>query len=138
MAKLLPSLGRDSKQFGLEPTATAPLERKDAATRRAVGSSTAYPYVGQPYTPLGPDVDRMVKDGYEKVIWVFRGIDAIADKMSSWPIECGEVDPDDPDSWKAVRDPIVPLLNQYTNIIERSAKYFRYRLVSQLLLSKKG
>lgn len=127
MVKFLPSFG------GGEP-----LERKDEASGRAAqGSRGGYVYAGQPYTPAGADVDRMVKDGYEKVIWVFRAIDAIADKMSGWPILC--MDGTDPEDWKAVKDePALALLNQYANAQERSAKYFRYRVVSQLLLSKPG
>lgn len=122
----LPSFGRKD---------AAPLEVKDAATQRASAGSRGGTYAGQPYTAPGVNVDRLVRDGYEKVIWAFKAVDAIADKMSGWPITCMEGQ--EPD-WKQVEDDILPLLNSYSNEIERTAKYFRYRLVSQLLLSKRG
>lgn len=137
---LLPSLGREDKAVRRPTPLGVVLETKDAQTRRASqGSRGVYAYPGQPYTPPGANFDRLVKDGYEKVIWAFRGIDAIADKMSSWPIQAVRMDEEDSEKFTVVKgEPIVPLLNTYTNIIERSAKYFRYRLISQLLLSKKG
>jgi len=113
---------------------TGGFERKDAATRRASGGR-GFTYQGEPYTPIGADVDRMVKDGYERVIWVFKSVDAIAEKLSQWTIESTE---GRGENLKVVDDALLPLLNDYSNGIERAAKYFKYRAVSQLLLSKKG
>lgn len=110
------------------------LERKSPDTDRRASAGAGYVFSGNPYIPNW-DVDRMVRDGYEKVIPVFRAIDAIADKISSWPIKVMEGD--EPD-WKKVEDPIADLLNQRANTIDGAAKFFRYRLVTQFLVSKKG
>lgn len=121
MPRWLPSLGRL-------------LETKDAATQRGSAGPT-FVFAGNPY--IGNwSMDRIVKDGYEKVIPVFKAIDAIADKVSDWPIKCMQgTEPD----WKQIPDdPILDLLNGQTNIIDGDSKFFRYRLVSQFLMSKAG
>lgn len=113
------------------------LETKTAADRRA-NQGAGYFFGGNPYVH-GWDVDRMVRDGYEKVIWIFKSVDAIAEKASSWPIRSFKGDKDDdPSEWKKVKDPILDLLNIRTNDLDGPAKAFRYRLSSQLLLSKPG
>lgn len=110
------------------------LEVKDAATRRAA--------VGPQYVSSGTayvdkwDVDRVVRDGYEKVIVVFSAIDKIADKVSGWPIKCVQGVGDDA---KDVADePALELLNVWSNRIDGDAKFFRYRVAAQLLMSKRG
>lgn len=132
VVKFLPGFGGAPRY---ESKGTPPLETKDAATRRA-SAGRGFVYGNQPYTPPGANIDRMIRDGYEKVIWVFKGVDATAEKLSSWPIACMEgFEPD----WKEVDDEdALGLLNQYSNVIERQAKAFRYRLYSQFMLSKKG
>lgn len=113
--------------------ASARTERKDDATRRS-GSAPAFMSAGLGYSSDW-DVDRAVKDGYEKVIWAFSAIDAIATKASSWPIRVMEGD--EPD-WRRVDDPLATVLNTRANLIDGPARFFRYRLSSQLILSKAG
>lgn len=107
-------------------------ERKDAQTRRA--SSIAPWYRGRAYV-ADWNVERAVKDGYERSIWVFRSVDAIATNASKLPIIQVEGGEDGP----PVRspDPVIRLLNRKANEWETAAQ-FRYRLSSQLLLSKRG
>lgn len=109
-------------------------EKKDAADRRAAQAPSGFIQPGHPYM-TNWDVERVVRDAYEKVIFVFKAIDANADKLSSWPLKTMQgFKPD----WREVDDPISQLLNVRANRIDGAAKYFRYRLVSQLLMSKKG
>lgn len=112
----------------------ATLEVKGTAADRRASQGTGYYYAGNPYISSW-NTERAVKDGYERVIWVFKAIDAIADKVSSWPIKV--MDGYEPD-WKEVDDPIKAVLNQQANAIDGPAKFFRYRLSTQLLLSKPG
>lgn len=120
MARFLPSFGRD-------------LERKDAATQRATTTRAWLPK-GFPYAPVW-DMERAVKDGYERVLFVYKCIDAIASSSAQLPIqqrkgsEDGEV--------VASKDPILRLLNRRSNDYE-DAVHFRYRLSTQFLLSKRG
>lgn len=107
------------------------LERKDAATRRA--TSSPYFSFGFPYYSNW-SIDRAVKDGYERVIWVYRAINAVASNASRLPIELRSGTEDGP---LAAPQALNRLLNRRANPFE-SAAIFRYRLSSQLLLSKKG
>lgn len=123
--------------FGDAPPRTAALERKTAADKRAQ-QGAGYTYAGNPYIDSW-NVDRMVKDGYEKVIWVFKALDAIASKASSYPIRCYQGDKDDdPSEWRKSKDPILDLLNVRSNDLDGAAKLFRYRISTQWYLSKKG
>lgn len=109
------------------------LETKDAATQRG-SSGPAFVFAGNPYV-TNWSIDRVVKDGFEKVIPVFAAIEKIADKVSDWPIKCMEgTEPD----WKQVDDDVLRLLNGQANIIDGDSKFFRFRLVSQFLMSKAG
>lgn len=111
-------------------------ETKDAASRRASSGGPAYVFGRQAYRSNW-SVERAVRDAYERVIWVYRAIDAIASAASRLNVvfreghpETGEdVDPRDEPLWK--------VLNRRANHYE-SAQSFRYRLSTQLLLSKQG
>ncbi len=105
------------------------------ATRRA--TATNYAWAGNPYHSTW-NVDRAVKDGYDRVIWVFRAIDHIASAASRLPIVLRVGDENGPPAeGLATKDPLMRLLNRVSNAWEPAAA-FRYRLSSQLLLSKKG
>lgn len=81
------------------------------------------------------DVEKAVRDGMEKVIWVFRCVDAIATNASQISMEIRVGDPQDGQTLDD--DRILRLLNRRPNSYE-TAQQFRYRLSSQLLLSKRG
>lgn len=113
-------------------------ERKSASEQQAVSHAvSASPSArGGMFSSGGQwDTDRAVKDGYEKVLWVFRCVDAIASNQSAIPILHRK---GDPRTGTLMQSPdLMRLLNVRTNIYE-SAAMFRYRLTSQLLLSRRG
>lgn len=81
------------------------------------------------------DIEQAINQGYERVIWVFRCVDAIASNASGIPIIVR--DGDDIDG-KIISDPrIHKLFNRRPNSYE-TAQQFRYRYASQLLLSRTG
>lgn len=81
------------------------------------------------------DTDKAVKDGYERVMMVFRCVDAIATNQSPIPIFMRKGDSRTGTLVQNAR--ISTLLNQRPNSYE-TAVQFRYRLSSQLLLSRRG
>lgn len=107
------------------------VERKDAATRRA--TSMGWYGRGQPYRATW-NADRAIREAYERVIWVFRSVDAIASNAARLPILMRKGAEDGPE---VAGDPLLWAVNRRANGWETAAQ-FRYRLVSQLLLSKKG
>lgn len=88
---------------------------------------------GKPYKDNW-DVDRAIREGLNRSIWVLRSVHAIADNQARQPIEVAQ---------GAEDGPVIPghfwttLLNQAPNEDE-SAYTFRYRLSTTLLLSRKG
>lgn len=89
---------------------------------------------GRPYLSNW-DIERAIRDGYDRVPWVFRCVDAIASSAAGLDFVIrkghhikGDVQP---------RHPLLPILNRQANHFE-TAEVFIYRLVSQYLLSKKG
>ena len=116
---------------------TPPMETKDDTTIRAASGGPRYVSWGNPLPNLDWDVERMVRDGYERVIWLWRGIDAIADRACSLPIRAVKGDPGDPANFKFTEDPLLDVLNLQASDWER-ARDFRYRLSSQVILSKPG
>lgn len=107
------------------------------AIARAMGSSPAGYYAGVGLGQMsGWDIDRAVRDGVEKVTWIFRCVDAIAQKQSTLPIilrnhydrKDGEVIED---------ERLHRLLNFKSNSYER-AQQFRYRVSVLGLLSRRG
>lgn len=106
----------------------------DQVARIAAGSFYVSP--GTPYQPSW-DTDRMVRDGYERVIWLWRGVDAIARRASRLTVRAIEEETRDAAAPRVVEDPVTDVLNGRANVHERG-KWMRYRLSSQLLLSKPG
>lgn len=100
--------------------------------RRAAGlQSFSY---GRPYLDNW-DVERAVRDGYERVIWVYRCVDVIASNIAGldFTIRKGHRDKGE----EQPRHPLLPVLNQQVNPFE-THEAFMYRLVSQYLLAKRG
>lgn len=81
------------------------------------------------------DIDQAINQGYERVIWVYRCIDAIASNSSRVPMILREYD--DVDGKQVEDEQLMRLLNRRPNIYETSQQ-FRYRVASQLLLSRRG
>lgn len=86
------------------------------------------------------DIERVYKEGMQKVTWVARCIDAIAGNQARLPVvlrkdnsPIGEI----LSGSKAKNSEILKLLNTKANIGENSF-IFRYRLSSQLLMSTRG
>lgn len=89
---------------------------------------------GRPYAP-GWNTERAVQNGLQKVIYVFRGVHAIADNQARLPIvsrkgnrDTGEVDE---------THPVLKLLNFKPNQ-DQSAYDVRYALSAQIMLSRRG
>lgn len=96
-------------------------------------------FVGKPYTDSW-DIERVYREGMQKVTWVARCVDAIAGNQARLPIVLrkdnsphGEI----VTGSKAKNSEILKLLNTKSNIGENSF-IFRYRLSSQLLMSTRG
>lgn len=86
------------------------------------------------------DIERVYKEGMQKVTWVARCIDAIAGNQARLPIVLRKDNSPDGEivtGSKAKNSEILKLLNTKSNIGENSF-IFRYRLSSQLLMSTRG
>lgn len=86
------------------------------------------------------DIERVYKEGMQKVTWVARCIDAIAGNQARLPIILRKDNSPDGEilaGSKAKNSEILKLLNTKSNIGENSF-IFRYRLSSQLLMSTRG
>lgn len=81
------------------------------------------------------DTDQAINQGYERVIWVYRCIDAIASNSAAVPMVVRKYD--GKDGMDVVDPELLTVLNRRPNIYE-TATQFRYRLASQLLLSRRG
>jgi HK97 family phage portal protein len=96
-------------------------------------------FAGRPYSDSW-DIERVYKEGMQKVTWVARCIDAIAGNQARLPVVLrkdnspqGEI----VKGSKAKNSEILKILNTKSNIGENSF-IFRYRLSSQLLMSTRG
>lgn len=107
------------------------------AILRATGASSARYNTGFALGQVGEwDYDRAVHDGLERVTWVFRCVDVIAQKQSTLPIQIR--DNYGADNGRVIDDSqLEKLLNFRANTYE-TAQQFRYRLSSVLLLSRRG
>ena len=106
------------------------------AVRRMWGSGPIMRASGQPYR-TGWDLQRAVDEGMLRSIWTFKSIDAIAKAIALLPIEFPK------GSYGA--EEVLPAntlqLDRRLNFMANPYEYaigFKYRLVSQILLSRKG
>jgi HK97 family phage portal protein len=84
----------------------------------------------------GWDLDKVIRDGYERVVWVYKSVEAISGHQSRLPFQVGrDLAGDD----KEVLDehPLYRVMNRRANPAE-TGRAFRKRLSAQVLLSKKG
>ena len=110
-----------------------------AAISHALGSSPAAGMMGssQGLGVVGQwDIDYAVRNGLEKVIWVFRCVDVISTNQAGLPILLRK-GIDRRNGQLVVDDDLYRLLNFRTNPYERSWQ-FRYRLSANLLLARRG
>lgn len=86
----------------------------------------------------GWDLDRVVTEGYERVIWVYKAIETIGKHAGRLPIEIGTGLTEDGEFEHVIEDdPLLRVLNGRANPVETGAQ-FRKRLSAQILLSKRG
>ncbi|MFJ5143038.1 phage portal protein [Streptomyces sp. NPDC088707] len=86
----------------------------------------------------GWDVDRVVTEGYERVIWVYKAIETIGKHAGRLPLEIGIGDTEDGEFERVIEDdPLLRVLNGRANPVETGSQ-FRKRLSAQILLSKRG
>ncbi|MFF4276139.1 phage portal protein [Streptomyces sp. NPDC001536] len=86
----------------------------------------------------GWDMDRVITDGYERVVWVFKAIDTIGKHASRLPLEIGRGLTEEGEFEETFPDhPLLRLLNGQANPLE-TGRMFRKRLSAQILLSKRG
>lgn len=105
------------------------LQTKDARSAYAIPTAKA----GVPYKDTW-DLDRVMREAMGKVIPIFRGVHTIADNQARLPVEVRQGS----ESGAAIEDhPLVRILNQRPNPDE-TPYVFRYRLSSQVVLSRKG
>jgi HK97 family phage portal protein len=77
------------------------------------------------------DVERAVREGYERIVWVFRPVNVIAENQRARKFQLTQ-------GSAAVEDhPLARLLNKKANPLE-TGPVFRKRLSAQILLSKPG
>lgn len=110
-------------------TAGAGLQRKDARSAYALPAQSA----GKPYKDSW-DLERAIESALTKVIPIFRAVHSIADNQARLAVE---VRRGSEDGEKVEDHDLVRLLNQRPNLDE-AAYSFRYRLSTQVLLSRKG
>lgn len=96
-------------------------------------------YAGRGYRDSW-DIERVYRDGMQKVTWVSRCIDAIAGNQARLPVILRK--DNSPDGAivtgaAAKRNELLKILNTKSNVGENSF-IFRYRLSSQLLMSTRG
>jgi len=96
-------------------------------------------FAGKPYRDMW-DIERAYREGFQKVTWVTRCIDAIAGNQARLPIILRKENSRDGEiliGRRALDNPLIEILNTKSNIGE-NAFIFRYRLTSQLLMSSRG
>lgn len=96
-------------------------------------------FVGKPYRDMW-DIERAYREGFQKVTWVTRCIDAIAGNQARLPIILRKENSRDGQiltGRRAFNNPLIEILNTKANMGE-NAFIFRYRLSSQLLMSSRG
>lgn len=135
MKRLFPSFGAKALVLPQAAPPTA-LETKGDVERRATSGGVYIPAGGTPYRTSW-SVERAVSDGLERVVWVYRCVDAIASDESRLPMTWRSGHPIEGDEIKPAAEPLWRLLNRRANPWE-SASAFRYRLSCQLLLCKQG
>lgn len=91
---------------------------------------------GKPYKDSW-DIERAYREGFQKVTWVNRCIDAIAGNQARLPAMLRKNNSPDGQILRSSDNDLLRILNTKANMGENSF-IFRYRLSSQLLMSSRG
>lgn len=122
---------------GAKAAAPAPPPAPAGAVRRTIPQADYA--LGRPYIPnsVGADVDRFVRDTYERVTWCFKAVHAVAHNAARLKIVERK---DDPETGTDILDhQLLPLLNWRASPYTKEQAYvFRHRVSAQLELSTKG
>ena len=115
-----------------------PTGMKGATIPPGAPISTNPSFQGRPYKDPW-DIERAYREGFQKVTWVSRCIDAIAGNQARLPIILRKDNSPDGEivTKKHGKSEILDILNTKSNMGENSF-IFRYRLSSQLLLGTRG
>lgn len=95
--------------------------------------------IGKPYHDMW-DIERAYREGFQKITWVQRCIDAISGNQARLPVILRKDNSRDGQiltGRRALRSPLIDIFNTKSNEAE-NAFIFRYRLTSQLLMSSRG
>jgi HK97 family phage portal protein len=113
------------------------------ATFKALGPGASVAmnpgFAGKPYHDMW-DIERAYREGFQKITWVQRCIDAIAGNQARLPVILRKDNSRDGQiltGRRATRSPLIEIFNTKANEGE-NAFIFRYRLSSQLLMSSRG
>ncbi|MBA3907282.1 MAG: phage portal protein, partial [Pseudonocardiales bacterium] len=138
MARFLPALRSKALDLPLQYSgALGPLNREQKAL---VGEYLAA-VVGQMSAAYGADgrrrprrweVERAVAEGYERIVWVYKSVDAIAGNCAALPFWL--LDGDNP----VTDHPLIELLNGPRANPMETGHELRERLSAQVLLSRRG
>lgn len=119
-------------------------ERTETKTISWTGGYTSTAYAGTSKVwgtegrADGWDLGRVVTEGYERVVWVYKAIDTMGKHASRLPLEIGVGLTEDGEFEEVIQDhPLLRVLNGRANPLE-SGPQFRKRLSAQILLSKRG
>uniref|UniRef100_UPI003F49649D phage portal protein n=1 Tax=Streptosporangium sp. CA-235898 TaxID=3240073 RepID=UPI003F49649D len=82
-------------------------------------------------------IDRAVKEGHERVVWVFKAVDTIASQQAKLPFRFERIAADGTRE-PILDDPLVRLLNRAKVNELETGHQFRHRLSGQILLSPMG
>jgi HK97 family phage portal protein len=108
--------------------------------KAAIGPGAPVAYnagsVGKPYRDAW-DIERAYREGFQKVTWVSRCIDAIAGNQARLTMLLREDNSHDGRIIRPKNNTLLRILNSVSNEGENSF-IFRYRLSSQLLMSTRG
>ncbi|WP_232784361.1 phage portal protein, partial [Carbonactinospora thermoautotrophica] len=132
--QFLPALRRRLSTTALE----APPERKTIYLGNGFTSLTHSGSMrfGLEDRAAGWDMNAVITEGYERVVWVFRCVELIAGHASRLPFRIGR--DLDGDNKEILEDhPLYRVMNKRANPLE-TGRQFRKRLSAQVLLSKRG
>ncbi|MFG3132858.1 phage portal protein [Streptomyces tendae] len=137
--RFLPALRSLFSGAAPEPVET---ETKSISWSGGAYTSTMYAGTGNIWGTEGRadgwDMDRVITEGYERVVWVFKAIDTIGKHASRLPLELGRGLTEEGEFEETFPDhPLLRLLNGQANPLE-TGPMFRKRLSAQILLSKRG
>lgn len=119
--------------FGSKPKGSPAIEHATSGSLASSGGSNSSVF---DQSRGGWDIEKAVSDGLERCIWILRCVDTISSNMSALVLNGKKGDPITGEDYD-LDDDLFRLLNRNPNTYE-TANLFKYRLSSQVLLSKRG